>query len=151
RRNLAFDTYFGVKVGSAAAWLATRTPNEVGYVDESNMIRSAAGFAGVDTESFFVAPFGYDGNALVMLLKITNSSGSAQSVTAYSIHNFKLGSAPNPDQPGANGEAIAWDGSAATETGPGGGAMVYIPIGGADVSSCASDVYTTIANGGGIA
>ena len=78
---------------------------------------------------------------------------AAQPVTAYSIHNFKLGSAPNPDAPGANGEVIAWDATtqSATETGPGGGVMVYAPIGGADASSCATDVYATVASGGGIA
>src|SRR5262245_42038437 len=120
RRNLAFDTYFGVKAGGTAAWLGGRTPSGVGYVDQSNMIRSAAAVGGVTTESFFVAPFGYEGNSLVMLLKVTNTGGSAQSVIAFSMHNFKLGSAPNPDAPDANGEAIAWDASSqtATETGP---------------------------------
>src|SRR5687767_1237730 len=40
RRNLAFDTYFGVKVGGSAAWLGGRPGADVGYVAESNMIRS---------------------------------------------------------------------------------------------------------------
>jgi MYXO-CTERM domain-containing protein len=150
RRNLAFDTYFGVKAGSTAAWLGGRAPSEVGYVDQSNMIRSAVTVGGVLTESFFVSPFGYEGNALVMLLKVTNTSASAQSVTAYSIHNFKMGSAPNPDAPDSNSEAIAWDtgSQSATENGPGGGVIVYAPIGGADVSSCNANAYTTVANGG---
>src|SRR5688500_19102945 len=39
RRNLAFDTYFGVKVGNTGTWLGGRAPGEVGYVDQSNMIR----------------------------------------------------------------------------------------------------------------
>ena len=81
RRNLAFDTYFGVKVGGTAAWLGGRAPSEVGYVEQSNMIRSALAVNGVLTESYFVAPFGYEGNALVMLLKVTNTSGAAQPVT----------------------------------------------------------------------
>lgn len=152
RRNLAFDTYFGVKVGASAAWLGGRAPSEVGYVDQSNMIRSAVAVNGVMTESFFVAPFGYEGNALVMLLKITNTSASAQPVTAYAIHNFKMGSAPNPDVPDANGEAVAWDAESqsATETGPGGGVLVYAPIGGADVSSCNASAYQTVASGGAL-
>jgi MYXO-CTERM domain-containing protein len=152
RRNLVFDTYFGVKAGSTAAWLGGRAPGEVGYVAETNMIRSVVGVGGVTTESFFVAPFGYEGNAMVMLLKVTNTSGSAQPVTGYSIHNFKLGSAPNPDVPDSNGESIAYDATSqsATETGPGGGSMIYAPIGGADVSSCAVDAFQTIAAGSGI-
>ncbi|MDB4955238.1 MAG: hypothetical protein JWO36_2807 [Myxococcales bacterium] len=150
RRNLVFDTYFGLKVGSAGAWLGGRAPSDVGYIDESNVIRSVVSVSGMATESYYVSPFGYEGNALVMLLKVTNATNAPQAVTAYSIHNFKMGSAPNPDAPGADGEAIAWDATSqtATETGPGGGAMIYAPIGGADVSSCATDVYATIANGG---
>jgi hypothetical protein len=153
RRNLAFDTYFGVQAGSTAAWLGGRTPSEVGYVDESNMIRSAVAAGGVTTETFFVSPFGYEGNAMVMLLKVTNTGASAQAVTAYSIHNFKLGSASNPDAPDANGESIAFDSASqtATETGPGGGTIVYAPIGGADVSSCDANAYNQVASGAGLA
>ena len=150
RRNLAFDTYFGIKVGGTAGWLGGRAPSEVGYVAESNMIRSVVSLGGVSTETFYVAPFGYAGNGMVMLLKVTNTGASAQPVTAYAIHNFKLGSAPNPDEPGSNGEAIAWNGTVATETGPGGGAMVYAPLGGADVSSCADTAYNTVAAGAGL-
>ncbi len=153
RRDLAYDTYFGIKVGSSASWFGGKTPTDVGYVDESNMVRSTYSFAGVRTESYFVAPFGHERNALVMLLKITNTSASAVSVTAYSIHNFKMGTAANPDAPGDNDESITWDAAtaSATETGPGGGALVYQTIGGADVSSCSTDAYTTVAGGGTLA
>ncbi len=150
RRNLAFDTYFGMKVGSSGTWFGGRAPSEVGYVEQSNIIRSVTSANGVLAESFFVAPFGYEGNALVMLLKVTNQAASAQSVTAYSIHNFKMGSAPNPDAPEANSESIAWDASSqtATESGPGGGVLVYAPIGGADASTCNANAYTTVTSGG---
>ena len=152
RRNLAFDTYFGMKVGSTGTWFGGRTPSEVGYVDQSNMIRSVVSASGVTAESFFVSPFGYEGNALVMLLKVTNTTGSAQNVTAFSLHNFKMGTATNPDAPGDNSEAIAWEATSqsAVETGPGGGAIVYQTIGGADVSTCNSSAYTTVANGGSL-
>ncbi|MEO8705889.1 MAG: hypothetical protein ABI867_38010, partial [Kofleriaceae bacterium] len=152
RRNLVFDTYFGVKAGSTAGWLGGRAPSEVGYVAESNMIRSVVTIGGVQTESFFVSPYGYEGNAMVMLLKVTNTSGSAQPVSAYSIQNFKLGSAPNPDEPGSNGEAVAFDATSqsATETGPGGGTMIYAAIGGLDVSSCADTAFQTVAAGAGL-
>jgi len=150
RRNLVFDTYFGVKAGATAGWLGGRAPSEIGYVAETNMIRSAVSIGGVSTETFFVSPFGYQGNAMVMLLRVTNTSGGSVPVTAYAIQNFKLGSAPNPDEPGANGESINFDGTVATETGPGGGSMVYAPIGGVDVSSCADTAYQTIAAGSGI-
>jgi hypothetical protein len=51
RRNLAFDTYFGVRVGASGAWLGGRAPDEVGKVDHSNKIRSSVTVTGVKTES----------------------------------------------------------------------------------------------------
>jgi hypothetical protein len=89
---------------------------------------------------------------MVMLLKVTNTSATAVPVTAYAIHNFKLGSAPNPDTPGADGESIAWDAGSmtASETGPGGGSMVYAPIGGVDVASCQTNAYDSVAAGTGL-
>src|SRR5215212_3959856 len=70
RRNLAFDTFFGIKVGGSGTWFAGRAPSEIGYVEQSNIIRSAITTNGVRAETFFVSPFGYEGNALVMLLKV---------------------------------------------------------------------------------
>ena len=151
RRNLAFDTYFGAKVGGQAMWFGGRAPSEVGYVEETNVIRSVVTMGSVTTESYYFSPYGYSGNAMVMLLKVTNT-GAGQPVTAYSIHNFKLGSAPNPDEPGSNGEAITFDmaSASATESGPGGGVMVYAPIGGVDVSSCADTAHSSVAAGSGL-
>ncbi|HLL24886.1 MAG TPA: hypothetical protein VK427_22285, partial [Kofleriaceae bacterium] len=152
RRNLAFDTYFGAKVGSQAMWFGGRQPSEVGYVAETNVIRSVVTLGSVTAESFYFSPYGYSGNAMVMLLKVTNTGGN-QPVSAYSIHNFKLGAAPNPDEPGANNETIAFDAASAsaTESGPGGGTMVYAPIGGVDVSSCAESAHSSVAGGAGLA
>jgi Glycosyl hydrolases family 15 len=147
RRNLVYDTYFGVKVGSAGAWLGGATASSVSYENETNMIHTVVATNGVSTDTYFVSPFGYQGNALVMLLKVTNTGSSAVPVTAFAIHNFKMGSASNPDAPDADGESIAWNGTVATETGNGGGAMVYAPIGGADVSSCNANAYTNVQSG----
>ena len=66
-----------------------------------------------------------------MLIKVVDGRVGHR-LTAYSIHNFKLGSAPNPDEPSSNGESINFDGTVATESGPGGGTMIYAPIGGVD-------------------
>ena len=147
RRNLAYDTYFGVKAGNSATWLSSVNATELGYVNETNMIRSAVTVNGLQTETFWVSPFGYAGNAMVMILKVTNKTGSALPVTAFAIHNFKMGSASNPDVPDADGESVAWDGTTAMETGPGGGTMIYAPIGGAEVSTCNANAYTTVQNG----
>jgi len=150
RRNLAFDTYFGLKSGGTSLWLGKETPSEVGYVDQTNVIRSVVEVGSLTTESFYFAPYGYPGNAMVMVLRVKNDGGSPAAVAAFSVHNFKLGSAPNPDSPGANSEAVAFDGGRgdARETGPGGGTMLYVPIGGADLSTCADGAWDAVAGGG---
>jgi GH15 family glucan-1,4-alpha-glucosidase len=149
RRNLLFDTYFGVRVGGDATWLGKATPTEVGYLDETNIIRSVVTVGSLKTESYYFAPFGLDANAVVMILVVTNTGSSAQTVDAYSVHNYKLGSAPNPDSPGASGEAIAYDAASGQvrETGPGGGTMSYVGIGGVDASSCADGVWQSVLDG----
>ncbi|HEY3807931.1 MAG TPA: glycoside hydrolase family 15 protein [Kofleriaceae bacterium] len=150
RRNLVFDTYFGIRVGSSQTWLEGVTPGQTGYVNQTNVIRSEYAYNGADTESFFISPYGYPGNAMVMLMKVTNTSASPIAVTAFSIHNFHMGTATDPDSPGADGEVINYDGTNATETGPGGGVMVYAPIGGADVSNCGTTAFATVQGGGSL-
>ncbi|HUH03229.1 MAG TPA: glycoside hydrolase family 15 protein [Kofleriaceae bacterium] len=149
RRNLSYDSYFGVRVGGQAAWLGERSPTQVGYVEQTNVIRSAVTVNGVLTESYFVAPYGYAGNAMVMLLKVTNNSSAATTVDAFALANFHMGSAPSPDTPQANDESIQWSAAngAAVETGPGGGALVYLPLGGTDIASCATDAWSAVKAG----
>lgn len=151
RRNLAFDTYFGVRTPGGAAWLGKRAPEQTGYVDQTNVIRSVVTVGDVRTESFFWAPYGYAGNAMIMVVRATNEGSAPADVDVFSLHNFKLGSAPNPDAPGADGESISFAGGAAVETGPGGGAMIYVPIGGADVASCAADAFDRVQRGDDLA
>jgi len=85
RRNLAYDTYFGLRAGATSLWIGKQTPDEVGYVDQTNVIRSAVSVGSLLTESFYFAPYGYGGNGLVMVLKVTNQGGSAATVTDEEI------------------------------------------------------------------
>lgn len=149
RRNLAFDAYFGVRTPSESVWLNERSPSTVEYVDQTNVIRSVVDVGDIRTESFFFSPYGYEGNAMVMVLRVTNNGSSAASVDAFQIANFHMGSAPSPDSPQANGESIQYDttDAIASETGPGGGTVMYAPIGGADRSSCAAGMWNAVASG----
>ncbi len=147
RRNLVFDSYFGVRIGSQATWLGKSTPGSVGYVDQTNVIESVVTIGNVETHSYFFSPYGYDGNAMVMLIQVKNTGSSAIDAQAFALENFHMGSAPVPDTPGADGESVQLAADVGTETGPGGGVMVYLPIGGADHESCASDAFTQVQNG----
>src|SRR6185503_21364958 len=50
---------------------------------------------------------------------------------------------------GASGESVGWDSGRGDtrETGPGGGTMIYLPIGGADLSTCADGVWNQVQSG----
>src|ERR1700690_4076158 len=55
RRNLVFDTYFGVHAGATSQWLGGVAPTTIEYVNESNVIHSTVAVGAVSTESYFVA------------------------------------------------------------------------------------------------
>lgn len=132
RRNLAFDVFFGVKGAGGAGWLrddgGAESPE---YVDQSNIIRVPANVAGVKAESFYFAPFGLEKNVLIGLLH----APGAQS--GYSLFNFHMGlGRTDPDANGESMRAVAGVPKAIVERGPGGGAMVYVPIGAIDHADC---------------
>ena len=131
RRNLAFDVFFGVK---GAGWLSNDQGAEAPeYVDQSNIIRVPATIGATKAESFYFAPFGLERNVLVGLLHAPGASDG------YALFNFHMGQGDRL-QPNAVGESVrAAVGvpKAVVETGPGGGAMVYVPLAGADHADCA--------------
>ena len=131
RRNLAFDVFFGLKGGG---WLSGDQGAEAPeYVDQSNIIRVPATVGGIKADSFYFAPFGLERNVMVGLLHAPGASDG------YALFNFHMGGGDRL-QPNANGESVrAAVGvpKAVVETGPGGGAMVYVPLGGADHADCA--------------
>ena len=145
RRNLAFDVYFGLVAGGDYGWLPS-SDTEAGYVEETNVMRSSGKRGAIQTEAYYFAPFGYSGNAMVMLLKATNTGGAPVKVDGAALFNFHMGA--GEENPGAEGESVSFDGSSgvAVETGPGGGALIYVGMG-VDRASCSSGAYNEI-NGG---
>ncbi|MFO0674906.1 MAG: hypothetical protein U0169_00080 [Polyangiaceae bacterium] len=132
RRNLAFDFFFGVG-GTASGWLVG-TGTDVAYLDESNIIRAtyalSKGGATQGAEAYYFAPYGYSGNAMVAILKAPGATNG------FALMNFHMGNgSPEPD---ANGESLRQHGAtkAVIETGPGGGAMIYVPFTGLDHTDC---------------
>ena len=131
RRNLAFDVFFGVRAAGGSGWLDTGQAVGPEYVDQSNIIHAPTNLAGITADSYFFAPFGYEGNALVGVLHAPGATDG------FALFNFHMGGAPGDTQPAANGESMRASGTdAAVETGPGGGAMVYVALTGLDHLDC---------------
>jgi hypothetical protein len=130
RRNLAFDVFFGVK---GAGWLSgDQGADAPDYVDQSNIIHVPATIGSTKAESYYFAPFGLERNVMVGLLHAPGASDG------YALFNFHMGNGRlDPDASGESVRAAAGVPNAVVETGPGGGAMVYVPLGGADHADCA--------------
>lgn len=139
RRNLAYDFYFGVRSGSGSGWLNEGTASEASYVEETNVIKVPIAQAGLSAETYYFAPFGYEGNAMIGLLKAPGASDG------FALMNFHMGDG-SPDSPAANGEALRASGDAVVETGPGGGAMIYVPITALSHADC-TGVYNKVKGG----
>lgn len=134
RRNLAYDVYFGLKGPSGAGWLGEPDNAEAPeQLDQTGIVHAPATVAGVKADSFFFAPFGLERNVMVGLVHAPGASDG------YVLLNFHMGTAGGDGtQPGASGEKVRYVAAqkAIVEEGPGGGAMVYVPIGGSDGADC---------------
>ncbi len=141
RRNLAYDFYFGIKAPGGQGWLTAGTAGEPEYVDQSNIVHAPITYAGVTADTYVLAPFGYEGNATIALLHAPGATDG------FALFNFHMGGAPGDLNPGANSESLRASGAdAIVETGPGGGAMVYVALGGADHRDCATP-YAKVSGG----
>jgi len=144
RRNLAYDFYFGVRGGGSSGWLNAAQPGATEYVKESNIIHAPSTLGAVQADSYFFAPFGYEGNAMIAVLKTTGATDG------FVLFNFHMGATGTPDAPGADGEAVHASGCAVVETGPGGGAMIYVPLSTVDHQDCAG-AYAKVTGGQSLA
>ena len=154
RRDLAHDIYFGVRAGGTTTWLHDlRSPK---YDNQTHIITASSLQNEVRTDVYFFAPFGYEGNGMVMLIKATNQGRANQTVSLFSKPNLKLSQGGDRVEPADGNETIRWNGSAdpphGIETGPAGGHVIYVPIGGVDQVACGgdADVYNRARDTGNI-
>ena len=156
RRDLAHDIYFGVRAGGTTTWLHDQT--EIEYEAQSHIIHGTSTQNGVQTDTYYFGPFGYEGNAMVMLIRARNAGSAAASVSLYAKPNMLLGGQAGGvrAERGSDGEQIRWNPSAtpphATETGPGGGRAIYVPIGDVTAVSCGGDMamYDAVRTSGNV-
>jgi hypothetical protein len=153
RRNLAHDLYFGVRIGARRAWLERDAgQREVSYEAESHVVHGSSREGGLLVDTYYFAPFGFAGNGLVALIRVRNDGPSAATASVFWKPNLKLGAGEPRETPGDEGEVIDFDGTAAVETGPGGGHALVVPIGAFDHASCGADatLYDALAGTGPI-
>ena len=141
RRNLVYDLYFGIRAGGTTGWL--NAPTSAGspeYIDQTNIIHAPTTLAGTSADSYYFAPFDFPGNLVVALLHAPGASDG------FSLLNFHMGGTPYA--PDVNGESLTPIPAqmAISETGPGGGAMVYVPLSGVDHADC-QHVYANVMAG----
>ena len=160
RRDLTHDIYFGVRVNGTSKWINKCDGADcadyslVEYEEQTNIIHGATSVNGAGVDTYFYSPYGYAGNAMVMLMKVTNGSGSPMTVSMYAKPNMLLGNGRvDPDE---SSETIAWNAAATpphgTETGAGGGHFIYVPIGSVAHASCGSDanLYNAVLSSGNV-
>ena len=128
-RDFAFDSYPGVRVGTAGSWLPASTPITTEYVPGTGIVHVVRAIAGVTIDEYHFAPIGLAENASFMIVKATRTTGAAVPVDAFGLFNFHLG-AGSP-QPSADGEQIAYNASrdAFYEFGASGVAFGYASLG----------------------
>ena len=143
RRDLAHDLYLGVRANGRTTWLHDQT--EIEYEQQTHIIHGSSTQDGVRTDTYYFAPFGYEGNGMVMLVRARNEGSGPTDVQLYAKPNMLLGGQAGSTRAdrGDDGEEIQWNSAAtpphAVETGPGGGHVVYVPLGGFDHVGCGGD------------
>lgn len=134
-RDLAFDTYFGVRIDGAGTWLGEVAPTEARNRIGSNILDvtryAGPGRAIAVRESYF-APTDLELPVLVMVAEATNESDAAHDVDLYGLFNFRLGDAAGGREPSADAEGLSWDDTRRAFyefSDRSAGTMAYVPLG----------------------
>ena len=158
-RDLAYDTYFGVRVGTGSdatgAWLGDVALDGAGYVPGTGIFyadQHVGSDRSIHARTYGFMPAGYEQAGLVMLLQLTNEGASAATVTPYALFNFHLGAANGGRDPSSDGEQVSWDNTrqAFYEYGGGQGTIAYAALSSLShrtASTGASGAYSTLQNG----
>ncbi|HEY1696405.1 MAG TPA: glycoside hydrolase family 15 protein [Polyangiaceae bacterium] len=137
-RNFVYDTYPGVRIGTAGTWLNSVTPSVIEYLAGTGIVHTTRTVGSVTLDEYDFAPMGLAEHASVMLLEATQT-GAPAAIDGYALFNFHLGS--GSPAPGTDGESITYDGTtdAYYETGPSGVAFAYGSISPSTHHGCTPD------------
>ena len=150
RRDLAHDAYFGVTIDGSHTWL-TELDN-VGYERQTHILKGSKRRGDANINVRYFAPFGLEANSMIMLIEVQNIGDDPMVLSAHAKANMKLGQ--GRPEPSGNGEQLRWDSASnlGTETGPGGGTVIYAPIGEDTTVGCGADsiVYNQLEQTGSL-
>jgi MYXO-CTERM domain-containing protein len=150
-RDLAYDFYPGLRVGSSGTWLTEVAPENIGYETGTGILRVERKWNDLAIDELYFVPIDLDEHALVSLVRVERTAGTAVPIDGYFLFNFHLGAG---DEPSAAGETIAWDATrnAWMEWGPSGLTLAYGGIGTpAHRSAGAENPFAALNAGGDLA
>ena len=81
RRNLAHDLYFGVQAPAGNVWLTDL--QNIHYREETHMIQGEQSVGALQTTTHYFSPFELNANALMMALKVTNTSSAPMTIKVF--------------------------------------------------------------------
>ncbi|WP_100486980.1 glycoside hydrolase family 15 protein [Sporolactobacillus pectinivorans] len=94
--NFMWDSYFGYGIdGGKATWLNNVAVDSAKYVNGTNIINAVQNDNGLQFDSYYFTPFSgknqHQSSLLVLLMKVTNNSGTDKKVSVFSSENLHLG------------------------------------------------------------
>ncbi|MBK8170666.1 MAG: hypothetical protein IPK60_10050 [Sandaracinaceae bacterium] len=158
-RDLAFDNYFGIRVGAAESrvgtWLGDVPVDRAGYVPGTNIFfadQRVGGERDVEVRTYGFMPTEIEAPVFVMVARVTNEGVSTASVSVYALFNYRLGLASGTREPVALDEEVSWDAARSTfyEYGPSQGTLAYTalsPIASQSASTGENSAFASLQRG----
>lgn len=127
-RDVAYDVYPGLRIGTTGQWLTSVEPESVAYEAGTGVIRVHRILSGLSVDEYAFTPIDLPERAFLSLVRVERTDANTAPLSGYLLFNFHLGAgSPEPD---AAGETIAWNAGAASwlEWGSSGLTVAYAGI-----------------------
>ncbi|HTJ41964.1 MAG TPA: glycoside hydrolase family 15 protein [Kofleriaceae bacterium] len=144
--ELMYDAYWGLRVGGQELWLTSRPVEAAGYDGDSGIAQVTQSFLGVKVTERYLAPYGVDAPALVMIVEVENTTSSPLSDSAlFAIDNVHTGGGAD----GSLAETITWRASPGEYEEKGAtGVIVHRALPAATTHACSpNNPYTAVSSG----
>ena len=142
--DLAFDAYFGLRVGGANQWLTDAALDSAGWDDRAGIARVVQHRGDLRATQYFFAPFATTAPVVVMVAELTNTGAAPLADAAvFALANLHTGGGD-----GTLGERLTWTGGAFEERGAR-GLVVQQPLPAPTHHAASPDNPYQLVNGGG--